>query len=383
MSTYFHFGPPPSSCREEVFSSSHSPSNIPSLTPASTLGSSVDASPTQNTAGDDVLEYSLFPGLKNDKMEDVEELQKEDPLGVDMWKFFKKQKQSRVPDAERMENMTWRMMSINLRKVQLQNPTQTTFSAVPESRLDAHSFVQVPDHRHQRAYASAAPPHRAHDPSGFHAASGYGIRNGPRGSVNVPPLTRPEPSVPAAHSRHVSLAAAYSNPPSFESATHVPGYQPAAHQDSYADVVAWDPGWAEDAFGGQPLYGPPAIKREEVEAEPSFGASGDLSGEHWLAQDAERGFVQQESFAGQFGSAQPGASEWQRFQENHYAELLEQKPLFGTHPEQYGNAIGGSDFGFEVSMSGAQGLGYQGQGVWGMSLSPDCVAAGRKRRKGQ
>lgn len=123
MSTYFHFGPPPSSCREEVFSSSHSPSNIPSLTPASTLGSSVDASPTQNTAGDDVLEYSLFPGLKNDKMEDVEELQKEDPLGVDMWKFFKKQKQSRVPDAERMENMTWRMMSINLRKVQLQNPT--------------------------------------------------------------------------------------------------------------------------------------------------------------------------------------------------------------------------------------------------------------------
>lgn len=102
--------------RDESFYNSDSPSNMPSLTPASTLGSSHNASPADHVAGEDVLEDSLFPQLKSDEPNDVEELQKEDPLGVDVWKFYRKQ--SQLPDAERMQNMTWRMMTINLRKAQ-------------------------------------------------------------------------------------------------------------------------------------------------------------------------------------------------------------------------------------------------------------------------
>lgn len=40
---------------------------------------------------------------------------KEDPLATQMWKFFRKTKQN-LPNQERMENLSWRMMALDLRK---------------------------------------------------------------------------------------------------------------------------------------------------------------------------------------------------------------------------------------------------------------------------
>ncbi|KAM0533268.1 hypothetical protein ACHAPP_006096 [Verticillium nonalfalfae] len=42
-------------------------------------------------------------------------LQQEDPLATQVWKFFSKTKQS-LPNQERMENLTWRMMAMNMKK---------------------------------------------------------------------------------------------------------------------------------------------------------------------------------------------------------------------------------------------------------------------------
>lgn len=44
-----------------------------------------------------------------------EELAKEDPLATQVWRFYAKTKQN-LPNQERMENLTWRMMAVNLRK---------------------------------------------------------------------------------------------------------------------------------------------------------------------------------------------------------------------------------------------------------------------------
>jgi GATA-binding protein len=44
-----------------------------------------------------------------------EEKQKEDPLATQVWRFFSQTKQM-LPNQERMENLTWRMMHLNLRK---------------------------------------------------------------------------------------------------------------------------------------------------------------------------------------------------------------------------------------------------------------------------
>ena len=44
-----------------------------------------------------------------------DEMQKNDPLALQIWKFYAKTKQA-LPQQERMENMTWRMMHVKLNK---------------------------------------------------------------------------------------------------------------------------------------------------------------------------------------------------------------------------------------------------------------------------
>lgn len=47
-----------------------------------------------------------------------EDMQKEDPLGIQIWKLYRMQKEE-LPNSERFENLTWRMMSMNLRRKEL------------------------------------------------------------------------------------------------------------------------------------------------------------------------------------------------------------------------------------------------------------------------
>ncbi|KAI9725758.1 MAG: hypothetical protein M1828_002641 [Chrysothrix sp. TS-e1954] len=53
----------------------------------------------------------------SDDLQSPEELQKKDPLGIQIWKLYSKTK-SQLPNRERMDNLSWRMMSMNLKKAQ-------------------------------------------------------------------------------------------------------------------------------------------------------------------------------------------------------------------------------------------------------------------------
>ncbi|EKG17886.1 Zinc finger GATA-type protein [Macrophomina phaseolina MS6] len=112
----------PQSHRDDDLSGSSSA--VQSLTSASTLDSSkLDLSPSDTAAREGVLRDSFFPRLKNDApadFDDPEEMQKKDPIGTQIWKLYNKQK-SQLPNSERMENLTWRMMSMNLRKMRRQS----------------------------------------------------------------------------------------------------------------------------------------------------------------------------------------------------------------------------------------------------------------------
>ncbi|RYO99096.1 hypothetical protein DL764_006898 [Monosporascus ibericus] len=66
----------------------------------------------------DLLRSPLFPNLQSDMTgtsETLEQMQENDPLATQVWKFFRKTKQN-LPSRERMENLTWRMMYPSLRK---------------------------------------------------------------------------------------------------------------------------------------------------------------------------------------------------------------------------------------------------------------------------
>lgn len=76
--------------------------------------------PSPNTvAQSDLLQDAVFPTWKDDagpdNFDSPEELQKQDPLGTQIWKLYSKTK-TRLPNQERMENLTWRMMAMNLKR---------------------------------------------------------------------------------------------------------------------------------------------------------------------------------------------------------------------------------------------------------------------------
>lgn len=105
---------------------SGSSSAIQSLTSASTLStleSKLDLSPTEVSARRGVLRDSFLDGWKDDaaapELDNPEEMQKNDPLGTQIWKLYHKTR-GQLPNSERLENLSWRMMSMNLRRKELQ-----------------------------------------------------------------------------------------------------------------------------------------------------------------------------------------------------------------------------------------------------------------------
>ncbi|KAH8662175.1 hypothetical protein BX600DRAFT_465764 [Xylariales sp. PMI_506] len=80
----------------------------------------LDLPGSTNNAHHSLLSSSIFPSW-NDGMtakdESLEQMQQNDPLATQVWRFFSKTKQN-LPSQERMENLTWRMMHMRLRKKQ-------------------------------------------------------------------------------------------------------------------------------------------------------------------------------------------------------------------------------------------------------------------------
>ena len=111
-------------------SSSGTSSAIQSLTSASTLSTlegKLDLSPTEPSGRRGLLRDNFLDQWKDDSrpddLETPEEMQKNDPLGTQIWKLYHKTK-GQLPNGERLENLTWRMMSMNLRRKEMERRQQ-------------------------------------------------------------------------------------------------------------------------------------------------------------------------------------------------------------------------------------------------------------------
>lgn len=104
-------------------STSQSPPPLsPSATPAAAVPlGAMEFSPAEHPP-ERVLQDAIFPafgnGAGNPSVESPEEMQKKDPLGTQIWKLYSRAK-TQLPNAERMENLTWRMMAMNMRRAEL------------------------------------------------------------------------------------------------------------------------------------------------------------------------------------------------------------------------------------------------------------------------
>lgn len=75
--------------------------------------------PGDHGARKQLLRDSIFPTWRDDAagdaLESPDEMQKKDPLATQIWRLYTKTK-TQLPNQERMENLTWRMMAMSLRK---------------------------------------------------------------------------------------------------------------------------------------------------------------------------------------------------------------------------------------------------------------------------
>ncbi|OAF63019.1 hypothetical protein VC83_00164 [Pseudogymnoascus destructans] len=74
--------------------------------------------PPPGTARKEMLRETIFPTWKDSGAADLDspdEMQRRDPLATQIWRLYSKTKKQ-LPNQERMENLTWRMMAMSLRK---------------------------------------------------------------------------------------------------------------------------------------------------------------------------------------------------------------------------------------------------------------------------
>lgn len=94
-----------------------------SVASTSTFDNKLDFSQREGAVRSGVLRDTYFPALKDDaggaELETPEDMQRKDPLATQVWKLYSKAK-SQLPNAERMENLTWRMMAMNLKRMELE-----------------------------------------------------------------------------------------------------------------------------------------------------------------------------------------------------------------------------------------------------------------------
>ena len=75
-----------------------------------------DLNMTYSKASNGLMGSAIFPFLSTAAAgSDIEEAGRDDPLATQVWRFFHHSKRL-LPNQDRMENLTWRMMNMQLQK---------------------------------------------------------------------------------------------------------------------------------------------------------------------------------------------------------------------------------------------------------------------------
>lgn len=110
---------------------------------------------TSNRKGskmEQILSNSLFPAAGQDQ-----EIEKnDDPLSSQIWRMYTKAKDT-LPNGSRLENLTWRMMAMNLNK---KNATEDTTPSSPSvNNVSSNPTTPPPADDTTSLLSSSAPPY--------------------------------------------------------------------------------------------------------------------------------------------------------------------------------------------------------------------------------
>ncbi|KAK4934113.1 Sodium- and chloride-dependent GABA transporter 1 [Elasticomyces elasticus] len=92
--------------------------------------------PPETAPQTEILHDAVFPTWKDDTSTETfdspEDMQRKDPLGTQICKLYNRTK-TRLPNQERMENLTWRMMAMNLKRLEREQAHHKTVPGPPTS----------------------------------------------------------------------------------------------------------------------------------------------------------------------------------------------------------------------------------------------------------
>ena len=104
----------------------------------------LDPTAKSGDARPELLREPFFPNLKDDAaaagLESPNEMQKKDPLQMQIWRLYSRTK-SQLPNQERMENLTWRMMAMNLKRKERE--AATLYVLATSSLFPRPSIIRV------------------------------------------------------------------------------------------------------------------------------------------------------------------------------------------------------------------------------------------------
>ena len=103
-----------------------------------------DLDKTYTAANNELLGNALFPALRTansaSSKQSIDQMQRDDPLATQIWKLFSQTKQQ-LPNQQRMENLTWRMMALGMRK---QRREEQSRYVICRRLLANHAIVPSP-----------------------------------------------------------------------------------------------------------------------------------------------------------------------------------------------------------------------------------------------
>ncbi|KAJ5895734.1 Nitrogen regulatory protein nrfA [Penicillium subrubescens] len=123
------------------------------FSPANSTSNNANANPQTQ---DGMLSDAIFPEWKTGAPrggDNPDELQKNDPLAAQIWKLYTRTK-SQLPNQERMENLTWRMMAMSLKRKEQEKArisqsqkdiTSPNSSGIAQLRLSDQTASNPPD----------------------------------------------------------------------------------------------------------------------------------------------------------------------------------------------------------------------------------------------
>ncbi|OQE17912.1 hypothetical protein PENSTE_c019G00665 [Penicillium steckii] len=113
-------------------------------------------SPTTSNNNDNFLQDPIFPEWKTGTPrggDNPDDLQKQDPLAAQIWRLYTRTK-SQLPNQERMENLTWRMMAMSLKRKEREQLAQQARAAQANQQNDSPApsgiaQLRLSDQEHQ------------------------------------------------------------------------------------------------------------------------------------------------------------------------------------------------------------------------------------------